>query len=229
MGTIKDWLGNIHEWEGTAADMEKRIASMAKKSGWSDSESPSVRLIRHYTQLGILDRPERRGKEAIYSYRQVVQLFVARWLLQDGWKLSKIAEITSAQSTTELLELVPAQGLESDAGKLIQRFRTESSTPVPRKRRAKKTVSLNKVRETNPVTQMNMERTSKRGRLQDGLVHLGNTDGRVNRRDVQVIELTPWCQLLIDQEQLKRLSTHDVTVLGEALATALYESKRIKL
>ena len=117
-----NWKERLLSWEGTVSEMVSALSEVSKSESWSGAQ-PNVRLIRHYTQLGVLDRPERRGKEAYYGYRQIVQYLAARWLLKDGWMLIKIAEVTTTRSTPELLALLPGTP-NNAAQELIQRFRT---------------------------------------------------------------------------------------------------------
>ncbi len=164
----------------------------------------------HYTQLGVLDRPERRGKEAYYSFRQLVQYLAARWLLQDGWMLAKIAEVTATRSTLELAALLPDPP-QNPAQALIQRFK-ETSTAS-----------------SEAITSRQTALLQQRTRLQQVLPDLGNPGGVVQRRDRVQLSLTDWCQVLIDADRLPTLSPEESTRLGEALAAALNDASRAAL
>jgi DNA-binding transcriptional MerR regulator len=201
-----DWKERLITWEGTASEMAAALTGVEDASAWSGTE-PSVRLIRHYTQLSVLDRPERRGKEAYYGYRQIVQYLAARWLLQDGWMLAKIAEVTATRTTAELIALLPGAP-KNPAQALIQRFK-QSSSPS-----------------SEAVTSRQAQLLQQRSRLQQVLPDLGNPGGVVQRRDRVQLSLTDWCQVLIDADRLPTLSPEESTRLGEALAAALNEASR---
>ncbi len=204
-----DWKNRLRGWEGTASEMVVSLSEITSASPWTGTE-PSVRLLRHYTQLGVLDRPERRGKEAYYSFRQLVQYLAARWLLQDGWMLAKIAEVTATRSTLELAALLPDPP-QNPAQALIQRFK-ETSTAS-----------------SEAITSRQTALLQQRTRLQQVLPDLGNPGGVVQRRDRVQLSLTDWCQVLIDADRLPTLSPEESTRLGEALAAALNDASRAAL
>jgi DNA-binding transcriptional MerR regulator len=56
-------------------------------------EEVNPRLVRHYTTIGLIDRPARVGKEARYGYRHLLQLLVLRRLLSDGYSAQTIAPV----------------------------------------------------------------------------------------------------------------------------------------
>jgi hypothetical protein len=81
------------DWSGNADDMAELAARLTSQDPkFRDQLSPNTRLIRDYVQRGIVNAPERRGKEAIFSYRHLVQFLAARALLANNWPLRKIAE-----------------------------------------------------------------------------------------------------------------------------------------
>ena len=199
-----NWKERLQSWEGTVSEMVSALSEVSKSESWSGAQ-PNVRLIRHYTQLGVLDRPERRGKEAYYGYRQIVQYLAARWLLKDGWMLIKIAEVTTTRSTPELLALLPGTP-NNAAQELIQRFRT--------------------ARPPDPIAARQTQVLEQRARLQQVLPSLGNTGGVVQRRERVQLDLTDWCQVLIDTDHLQTISPEEATRLGDALAAAITEASR---
>jgi DNA-binding transcriptional MerR regulator len=56
-------------------------------------EEVNPRLVRHYTTIGLIDRPARVGKEARYGYRHLLQLLVLRRLLSEGYGAQTIAPV----------------------------------------------------------------------------------------------------------------------------------------
>jgi len=194
---IQDWRARLSPWTGTAAALANTLDQLRGELPWVD-DSANVRLVRHYTQLGVLDRPVRRGKEALYSYRQLVQYLAARVLLDDGWPLAKIASETSARTTEELLSLLPS-GAPNPAQALIQRFRRDA--------------------DAGPVRARQAHLTAQRSTLKRVLPALGGKAPRWHDRTL--LELTDWCQVLIDPARLARLTDAEARMLGEALAAAL--------
>ena len=71
--------------------------------------------MRDYAQRGILDRPRREGKTAIYGWEHLVRLLAARLLLRDGWPLQKIADEFTILSLAEIRALLPGSGPSQSA------------------------------------------------------------------------------------------------------------------
>ncbi|ANV85840.1 hypothetical protein AWQ21_15015 (plasmid) [Picosynechococcus sp. PCC 7003] len=71
------------------------------------SQEPiNPRLVRFYTTKGVLDKPEKEGREARYLYRHLLQLLLIRRLLSEGYSISSIQPITGAKSNPELEALL---------------------------------------------------------------------------------------------------------------------------
>ena len=200
-----NWKDRFQQWEGTVTEMVEALSEIILEETWAGSE-PNIRLIRHYTQLGVLDRPERRGKEAYYTHRQLVQFLAARWLLQDGWMLIKIVEVTTARSTPDLITLLPGAS-RNPAQELIQSFKTQVSS-------------------SESITVRQTQLLQQRSRLQKVLPELGNVGGVVQRKERVQLALTDWCDVLVDASRLSTLSPEEATGLGEALTAALTEANR---
>lgn len=67
------------------------------------SQEPiNPRLVRFYTTQGVLDKPEKEGREARYLYRHLLQLLLIRRLLSEGYSISSIQPITGNKSNAEL-------------------------------------------------------------------------------------------------------------------------------
>jgi hypothetical protein len=155
----------------------------------------------------VVDRPVRRGREAYYDFRHLSQFMATRWMLQDGWLLAKIAEVTATRSTPDLLSIIP-EAPSNAAQELIQRF--------------KKTVPSS----SEPITNRQARLLQQRVRTRNVLPGLGNAGAVVQRRELVQLDLTDWCRVLIDADRLAGISPQDASRLGEVLATALSETGR---
>lgn len=69
-------------------------------------DNVNPRLIRHYTSLGMLDAPDKVGKEARYKYRHLLQILVLRRLLTQGYTAITIGSFTVQRNDNELVELL---------------------------------------------------------------------------------------------------------------------------
>ncbi len=65
-------------------------------------ESVTVRLVRHYTSLGMVDEPLKQGREARYTYRHMLQLLLVRRLLAEGYGSNAIGDLAISKNNGEL-------------------------------------------------------------------------------------------------------------------------------
>ena len=98
---------------------------MKNRPGFGASDfTPNERLIRDYVSRGILARPDRKGKEAIFGFEQLVQFLACRKMLVDGWPLSKISKDFQHAEFEEILSLITDDLANNDALDLIESFKT---------------------------------------------------------------------------------------------------------
>jgi len=124
-------LAHFANFEGGVDDLALVADSVLSAIGASGDEdgqgSVNPRLIRDYTQRGILSRPERQGKEAVYSYKHLVELVAARVLLGDGWPLAKVSVYVSSTRLEDLLSLATPRNPAKSAMRAIRDIRERSA------------------------------------------------------------------------------------------------------
>jgi hypothetical protein len=69
----------------------------------------NLRIVRHYTGLGMLDEPTKSGKEARYHYRHLLQLLLVRRLLGQGYGSAAILDFPRKQDNERILQLLFGQ------------------------------------------------------------------------------------------------------------------------
>jgi len=116
-------------WRGTAAELAGIAAELLESLGHNDQRL-NERLVRYYVQEGVLERPEREGREAVFSFRQLLELVVARELADDGWPLAKIASWNRGADEKALLDLIDNKQLTAP-----DLMRTALSPGLPETRR----------------------------------------------------------------------------------------------
>ena len=92
-------------WRGTAAELAGTATELLESLGF-DAQRINERLVRYYVQQGVLERPAREGREAMFGFRQLLEMVVARELADDGWPLAKIAAWIRKADRKALLDLV---------------------------------------------------------------------------------------------------------------------------
>ncbi|MGB4560043.1 MAG: hypothetical protein WBI20_15125 [Burkholderiaceae bacterium] len=129
------------EFQGGADELVRTAQEVAAKMKLPQEGSEgNERLLRHYVSLGVVDKPIRDGREAMYGFRQLAQYLVARRLLTDGFALAKIARFTSVVTTDELAKYLEKTDSTSEAELLVAAFRAEGvasdRTQAPRRQGA---------------------------------------------------------------------------------------------
>lgn len=114
-------------WKGRAEELAELAGELLAHLGipWKPSMA-TERFVRHYVQIGILDRPERRGREAYFGFRQLLQFLAAAILKSRGFSIRKmIPSYTQERTNEELLEfLAHPEGNhpKTEAEKLVESF-----------------------------------------------------------------------------------------------------------
>ena len=115
------------KWEGNALELANKAKYWLgiKKIGDPDF-IPNERIVRDYVARGIITRPERRGKEAVFSFLQLSQFLACRSMLGDGWPLQKISEDFQISSLNDILNLIPGDHRNDDSLSLIKEFKSQT-------------------------------------------------------------------------------------------------------
>lgn len=81
-------------------EVNMRIAAMLPSDQYDarQREDFSIRLLRHYSSLGLVDESERVGREALYRYRHLLQVLSLRTLQREGWNSKAIAGFNGRDS-----------------------------------------------------------------------------------------------------------------------------------
>lgn len=213
------WLQRYQTWEGTAEALATAaLAVMAERAiADGDGTRPNERLVRHYVQVGVLDRPERRGKEALFGLRQLVQFLAARALLADGWPLAKIAEVTGSAPLAELVALLPAEPARTPAQALVERLRRGTSGAAPRAAvRPPAPSEAGSARATVLYRTVTQARATATSAPPPDAGETVRADGPYVR-----LALTPWCQVFVHPDSLTAGTADLPERLGQALTRAL--------
>lgn len=112
---------------GTGVELSERAKVLSGKVGLK-SEKLTERLIRYYTATGVLDKPDRLGREAAYHFRHLLQLLIARRLVDEGVSLVVISKFNLSKSTDEL-EQALLNPTKDAAKAVIEKYREEVVTP----------------------------------------------------------------------------------------------------
>jgi hypothetical protein len=117
---------------GNAAELAARAIELGREYGLPvDPDKTNERLVRYYVTEGVVDRPDRVGRDAAYGQRHLLQLLTARRMAQAGMSLAVIAEHNGNALTRALAEGL-AKPLPTQAELLVGRFMQGKPAPQGR-------------------------------------------------------------------------------------------------
>jgi DNA-binding transcriptional MerR regulator len=96
-----DKLDDHEGFWGPAEELIDRVKRLQKVVG-VNLKTISVRLVRYYAAEGVIDKPDRLGREAAYHYKHLLQLLLARKLSEHGVTLSEIKTLIAGHSPLEI-------------------------------------------------------------------------------------------------------------------------------
>lgn len=127
------------DFQGSADDLIVSAQEVAKILNLDqEATEGNERLVRHYVSVGVVDKPTREGRDALYGFRHLVQFVAARRLLTEGFSLAQIAKFTVAVPTDAITDYLEKPDPANEAELLVAAFRSESSSrnsPPPASRR----------------------------------------------------------------------------------------------
>lgn len=205
------------DWQGTVHELVDEVSRILGQVVPHDELEPNVRLFRHYQAMGAVSRPRRAGKEARYDYRHVLEVLVIRRLMEQGWRLRRIADITAAATEAELLamldsnpdEAAPARSGLNPAQELVRRFAADTLVSEP------------PAGYTSPVR--SVDRHSERAQSHSNHA----TPPRIARtRHVVELRLPYDVRVAVGTESLGKLSPQHIEEIAEAVARGLRVAQR---
>ena len=210
------WKERLRDWTGTAGEMAVTVAEISAEIGIEDELVPNERLVRHYVQQGVIQRPNRSGKEALFGFRQIVEYLSGRTLLRDGWPLAKVAEFHQATGLQQLLDMLPRDRQRNRAEQLVARFKGAGA-----KSRVEEGDSLS-------ILSHSAELTRNRIARREALMALGEPAAGRERLPVVRLILAPWCHVYFDPQVLRGLSPDTAELIGRALTECLLNERTRK-
>jgi hypothetical protein len=215
-------LAKFKNWNGDASELAQLAGKILSARGLGETlAEPNVRLLRDYAQRGIVSRPARHGKEAIYAYRQLLEFVAARVLVADGWPLAKIAEHFAHIDEVELFNLFAGDGGKNRARGVIERIRNETQFALAKDPTRP---SADKSEKQSPATQFR-ERAARlsgiQAEMRNALRRLGLPEDGPAVEQVTLLAVAPWCQVLVESRRLSRITIEEAEEIGRAVTASL--------
>jgi len=123
-----DVLYPHRKFSGSAIELAERAVDCIVNFGWSaDLDKTNERLVRYYVAEGVIDRPERQGREVSYTLRHLLQLLTARRMVESGLALSVIARHNMI-APTQALEDGLTEPIPTEAEILVNSFKSPDAS-----------------------------------------------------------------------------------------------------
>ena len=234
LGKIMVPLYKYKDWEGTAESLAETAGNLMQgEDGFGEADfAPNERLVRDYVARGIVGKPERRGKEAIFGFEQLVQFLACRAMLADGWPLSKIAEDFRHANLEDTLALIPGEQRSNEALNLIESFKEESVFKSERimesrpPRSMSRSVSMDMASEESDARSPSFRQRQRRNYeyrsdIGDALRRMGSDFRNVVKYDFTALQLATWLTLFIDRDRADRITVDEAEAIGRAVTAGL--------
>lgn len=222
-------LETMSSWEGDVEDLARVGGQWCTMLRIEDLPDLTVRLVRDYVQRGILDRPRREGKAAIYGWEHLIRLLAARLLLRDGWPLQKIADELQVLSLQEVRTLLPGSAPAQAAARhsWAEPSKTDPALDALRairSRLAERSRSTPARIDSPPAFQQTLPITD-RAALQKDLAasrhELGENAAEVASRAYTRLEIASGVELHIEATRLRSLGRSDAYALARVVLASL--------
>jgi DNA-binding transcriptional MerR regulator len=113
-----------------AYGLEELLAAAGERLG----EAISPRTVRLYATEGLIDRPGKEGRSAVYGHRHLLQLLLIRTLARRGLSLAAIAPLLGLEDKALELQLSQLAGDGATTSGVIDAL--TASTPEPNTKEA---------------------------------------------------------------------------------------------
>ena len=124
-------IATYRNFSGNATELSLAAVNCSKQMGWPvDPEKTNERLVRYYVTEGVLDKPDRQGRDATYTLRHLLQLLNARRMVDKGLSLSVISEY-NRNAISSALEEGLSKPVPTEAELLVSTFKKPSLEQRP--------------------------------------------------------------------------------------------------
>jgi DNA-binding transcriptional MerR regulator len=197
-------------WTGGIDDLIREANAVLPQLVRSEVEPVNVRLIRDYINRGLLGESEKRGRELVFGYANLLRLIVTRFLLVDGWTLGKIQEFLDLSAQDDIEAVLP--GRRNPALEALTQMRKEA---------VQQSASPSAQAMSSPPLARSARASSLQLELPSIMQRLGQPETAPQTDDLTRISITPWCQVLLATDRLPRLTIDEAEELGRAVTASM--------
>ena len=179
---------------------------------------PKERLIRGYVTEGILQKPERSGKESIYNYKHLIMFLACRDLLAENWQLGKIKEYFNSIEFSDLetnFLIKYNQTIPNDSLKVIEEL----------KQKAPKNPKIGKQNFNTNMSYTSSMMSQSYQNSKQTIKEFGSDLPRVLKDEFTTFTLASWLSLAIKSNKLSKMNSDLAFRISNAVKAALLDTK----
>lgn len=220
------------DWEGTAEALARRAAEWLKVKEIGEAAfQPNERLVRDYVSRGILSRPERKGKEAFFNFKQLAQFLACRAMVESGWPLSQVSDEFQISTLEDLMDWIPG---ESGTNEVLQLAKSFQADRKDKKRSAipaseeKTTNNQGYTQNVSSFSHRRKESIQRKTTISDILKKIGSELNEPYKVEHTAFQLASWLIVLIENEKVDNLTREDAEDIGFAVTATLLGKNSLK-
>jgi DNA-binding transcriptional MerR regulator len=117
------FINEYQNFLGNATDLANLASQCTRFMNLpGDLDKINERIVRYYVAEGLVERPERIGRDAQYGYKHLLQFLAGRFLVESGFPMQKVGPYLMTQSIGELEMLVMNRNKPNMAELLVASF-----------------------------------------------------------------------------------------------------------
>ena len=229
----RDW----QTWEGGYEDLveaarelllltyDSASAPGEEREAYERAHQINERLVRMYVQEGAVGSGERRGREVLFHFEQLLQLVTARHLIAvEGWKIGQVADFMKADGGADVADMqavLPSRLAEELFGsappaaqEYVRSFRPDSAPPTARRAAGATDAQRTSMR-------FLVRRAEERSDFRRQVEHLRTSSEPPKGEAWLRFRLTPWTEVHIQEVALAAWTDDLVDSLADKLKDLL--------
>jgi hypothetical protein len=117
------FINEYQNFLGNATDLANLASQCTRYMNLpGDLDKINERIVRYYVAEGLVERPERIGRDAQYGYKHLLQFLAGRFLVESGFPMQKVGPYLETQDVPQLETLVMNRNKPNMAELLVASF-----------------------------------------------------------------------------------------------------------
>ena len=202
---------NEHQsFSGNATDLANLASQCTRYLNLpGDLDKINERIVRYYVTEGLVERPERIGRDAQYGYIHLLQFLAGRFLVESGFPMQKVGPYLMSQNIDQLEALVMNRTKPNMAELLVASF--QNGGALGRNASGRNTAGRTPIIDIDYQKRVSPKLAAHSGRVQDSRPTLFESLRDPSKN--------------VDRSQLKRSTSADLQSFDMSMKSAAASSR----